>query len=47
MGENEPLFIEELDGPIFVSWEEYSHWWTFESPYALEYEAEEYRQLSR
>jgi hypothetical protein len=41
------LFIEELDGPTFKSHEEYEQWWTWESPYALEYEAEEYKQLSR
>jgi hypothetical protein len=41
------LFIEELDGPTFASAEEYGQWWTWESPYALAYEAEEHKQLSR
>lgn len=41
------LFIEELDGQTFATQEEYSEWWAFESPYALEWEAEECRQLNR
>lgn len=45
--DDEPLFIEELDGPTFATPEEYRQWWTFESPYALAYEAEEHQQLSR
>ena len=41
------MFIEELDGPTFVTEAEYLEWWTFESPYALAYEAEENRQPNR
>jgi hypothetical protein len=41
------LFVEELDGPTFATEAGLEEWMTFESPYALAYEAEEYRQLSR
>ncbi|MET8880568.1 hypothetical protein [Streptomyces rubiginosohelvolus] len=41
------LFIEELDGPTFSTSAEYDEWYAWESPYALAWEAEEYRQLSR
>lgn len=41
------LFLEELDGPTFTSHDEYQQWWTWESPYALAYETDEYQSLSR
>lgn len=41
------LFAEELDGPTFANESDYLEWWTFESPYALAYEAQEHASLAR